>query len=58
MFLERVDEIHLTKVRTKNSGDVKFPEWDHSEWTEEVIEKLQSDSKNDYNTTYSVWTRR
>jgi len=45
-------------VQTKNSGEIKFPEWDRSEWTEEVIEKLQSDSKNDYNTTYSVWTRR
>ena len=58
MFLDRVEEIHLTTVQTNNSGDVKFPEWNRAEWSEEVIEKLQSDSDNEYDTTYSIWTRR
>ena len=58
MFLDRVEEIHLTTVQTNNSGDVKFPEWNRAEWSEEVIEKLQSDSNNEYDTTYSIWTRR
>ena len=52
MFSDRVEEIHLTTVQTNNSGDVKFPEWNRAEWSEEVIEKLQSDSNT--NTTLHI----
>ena len=58
MFLDRVEEIHLTTVKTTESGEVKFPYWNRSEWSEEVIEKLLLDSNNEYDTTYSIWTRR
>ena len=58
MFLDRVDEIHVTTVQTTKSGEVKFPDWNRSEWSEEIFEKLQSDSNNEYDTTYSIWTRR
>ena len=57
MFLERVDEIHLTTVHTSGSGEVKFPEWDRGEWSEEVVEKVGSDENNEYDSTYSIWTR-
>ena len=30
MFLERMEEIHVTTVHTSGSGEVKFPEWDLS----------------------------
>ena len=30
MFLDRVEEIHVTTVHTTKSGDVQFPEWDLS----------------------------
>ena len=57
MFLERVDEIHLTTVHTSGSGEVKFPEWDRGEWWEEVVERAESDENNEHDSTYSIWTR-
>ena len=57
MFLERVDEIHLTTVHTSGSGEVKFPEWDRVEWSEEVVERAESDENNEHDSTYSIWTR-
>lgn len=57
MFLDRVDEIHVTTVHTSGSGEVRFPEWDRDEWSEEVVERLGSDEKNEYASTYSIWTR-
>ena len=58
MFLDRVDEIHVTTVHTSGSGEVRFPEWDRDEWSEEVVERVGSDEKNEYDSTYSIWTRR
>ena len=57
MFLDRVEEIHVTTVHTTNSGDVKFPEWNREGWTESVIETLEADEDNEFPTTYSVWTK-
>ena len=57
MYLDRVDEIHVTTVQTTGSGEVGFPEWDRSGWTEEVIESLDTDEDNEHSTRYSVWTR-
>ena len=55
IFLDRVDEIHLTEVHTTGSGDVKFPEWNKSEWPQEIIETGESDDDNQFSSTYSVW---
>ena len=57
LFLERVDEIHLTTVHTSGSGEVKFPEWDRGEWSEEVVGRVESDEHNEHASTYSIWTR-
>ena len=57
MFLERVDEIHLTTVHTSGSGEVMFPEWDRGEWSEEVVGRVESDEHNEHDSTYSIWTR-
>ena len=57
MFLERMEEIHVTTVHTSGSGEVKFPEWDRGEWSEEVVERAESDENNEHDSTYSVWTR-
>ena len=57
MFLDRVDEIHVTTVHTNDSGEVKFPQWNRDEWSEKVIERLDSDGENECASTYSVWTR-
>ena len=57
MFLERVDEIHVTKVHVGGSGDVSFPNWDMTKWSEEVIEQIAEDEHNEHASTYSVWTK-
>ena len=57
MFLDRVDEIHVTTVHTSGSGDVKFPDWDRSGWSESVVETLEADDDNVHATTYSIWTK-
>ena len=56
MFLDRVDEIHVTTVHPTGSGEVGFPAWDRSGWSEEIIERLEADRDNEYGSTYSVWT--
>ena len=58
MFLDRVEEIHLTSVHTSKSGDVSFPAWNRNDWVENIIEKITKDDDNEYNSTYSIWTRR
>lgn len=58
MFLERMEEIHVTTVHTSGSGEVKFPEWDRGEWSEEVVERVGTDKDNEHDSTYSIWTRR
>ena len=57
IFLDRVDEIHVTTVHTSGSGEVQFPEWDRGVWSEEVVERVDCDDENEYPSTYSVWTR-
>ncbi len=58
MFLDRVDEIHLTRVHTSQSGDVSFPPWNRNDWVENLIENVAGNGDNEYNSTYSIWTRR
>ena len=57
MFLDRVDEIHVTTVHVSNSGSITFPQWDRSDWSENVIEQTIADEVNDHATTYSIWTK-
>ena len=57
LFLEHVEEIHLTRVHTKNSGNIKFPTVDWSNWQKEIIEEVSIDENNEYHSTYSIWKR-
>lgn len=57
MFLDRVDEVHVTTVHTRGSGNVQFPEWDRSNWSEEVVEQVAVDERNEFATTYSIWRK-
>ena len=57
MFLERMEENHVTTVHTSGSGEGKFPEWDRGEWSEEVVERVSTDENNEHDSTYSIWTR-
>ena len=54
LYLNRVDEIHLTRVHTNKSGNINFPDLNWSEWEEKIIEKISKDDRNEYDTTYSV----
>ncbi len=58
MFLEHVDEIHLTTVHTSKSGDVVFPVWERENWVETKMEETEIDENNEFCTTYSVWKRK
>ena len=57
MFMDRVEEIHITEVQTENSGDVHFPKWDRSLWSQQLIETVGADEENEYGSTYSIWTK-
>ena len=57
MFLDRVDEIHVTTVHTSGSGNVKFPDWDRSTWAEEIVEQIAADERNEFATTYAIWRK-
>ncbi|MFQ3344435.1 MAG: dihydrofolate reductase [Candidatus Poseidoniales archaeon] len=57
LFIELVDEIHITRVHAKNSGIIKFPKWNNKDWTEEIIETKKNDVKNEFDTTYSIWKK-
>ena len=54
LYLNRVEEIHLTRVHTKNSGNINFPDLDWQNWEEKIIEEISKDGKNEYDTTYSI----
>ncbi len=58
LFLDRVEEIHVTKVHTAGSGEVKFPKWDKTSWEEELIETIEDNEDDEFTTTYSIWTRK
>lgn len=57
-MFDRVDEIHLTTIHADVEGDVKMPEWDKSEWTEEVIERLEKSEKDEHASSYSIWRKK
>ena len=54
LYLNRVEEIHLTRVHTKKSGNINFPDLDWHNWEEEIIEEISKDGRNEYDTTYSI----
>ena len=56
--MDRVEEIHLTKVHTSGSGEVKFPNWDRTNWEEELIEIIEDSEDDEFTTTYSIWRRK
>jgi len=57
MFLGEVEEIHMTVIHTSESGDIRFPEWDKTNWSEQIVESVDADDKNEFSSTYSIWKR-
>jgi len=57
-MFDKVEEIHLTTIHANVEGDVKMPEWDKTDWTEEVIEKLKKSETDEHDSTYSIWRKK
>lgn len=58
LFLDRADELHLTRVQTSVEGDTRFPAWDESGWS--CVEELEvSAGEHDaFDSLYQRWIRR
>ena len=56
MFLEHVDEIHLTTVHVE-SGD-SFSRFGKGKLVETKMEETEIDENNEFLATYSVWKRK
>jgi dihydrofolate reductase len=56
--LPRIQRLYLTRVEAQVSGDVRFPEVDWSQWDCERSEPLPADEKNEYSTTFQVYSRK
>ncbi len=57
LFIDLVDEIHITEVHTKNSGDVPFCNWNSNDWEQTIIEEVPKDEIEEFASTYSIWKR-
>ena len=58
LMIQRCEEIHITTVHTSVDGDAKFPNWDKSQWVEDVIEKKVASGGDEFSSTYSIWRRK
>ena len=58
LFLPKCDEIHLTRVHEKIEGDTIFDGINLEDWTITALEELSNQSGDDYDTTYSLLTRK
>lgn len=57
LMLQRCEEIHITTVHTTVEGDTRFPDWDRTQWVEEIIEENIASKHDEYASTYSIWRR-
>ena len=56
MFMDRVEEIHVTTVHTSGSGEVSFPDWERDEWEANIVPQ-EFGPNDEFTTTYTVWKR-
>ena len=57
LMIRRCEEIHVTTVHTSVEGDARFPDWDKSQWAEDVVEENAASEHDEYASTYSIWRR-
>ncbi|MGQ9660251.1 MAG: dihydrofolate reductase [Thermochromatium sp.] len=50
--LPLADRLHLTIVRTRVVGDVRFPDWDPTEWRELARSEHLADARNVFDMTF------
>lgn len=51
-------KIYLTRIHAQIQGDTFFPELDPNVWTLNSVEAYESDEKNQYNYTFTVWKKQ
>lgn len=56
--LDKADEMVLTHVETVCEGDAFFPEFDRTEWTQEVLQTQKQDTFNTHPFTIIHWKRK
>ncbi len=52
-----VQKLYFTRVESDVDGDVFFPKWGEG-WSLESEESFPADEKNDFATTFQVWSRK
>lgn len=52
-----VQKLYFTRVESDVDGDVFFPKWGEG-WSMESEESFPADEKNDFATTFQVWSRK
>ncbi len=58
LALPRAGRIYLTEVDASPGGDVFFPAFDETQWTEVQCERYPADDRNQYASTFRVLERR
>lgn len=53
-----IDIMYITEIHASFEADAFFPEFDKSEWEEEVLGEHGTDAKHDYSFTFKRFTRR
>ena len=56
-MFDRIEAIHLTTIHANIDGDVHMPNWDRSDWNEEIVERCQASGDDDHASTYSIWRK-
>lgn len=56
--LPLASRLHLTEIHASPDGDVQFPAWDRSAWTETARERHEPDAENDFPYSFVTLTRR
>ena len=57
LMIHRCEEIHVTTVHTSVDGDALFPDWDRTQWSENVAQENVASEHDDHASTYSIWRR-
>ena len=55
--LSEADVLWLTEMDRDFEGDTSFPDFDRSDWTEELLSELPPDEKRDFSVRFKKFTR-
>lgn len=55
--LAMADHLYVTRVHAEIEGDVFFPDVDWNEWNVTERQRFEADERNDYDSTFCVYSR-